>query len=149
MLAPALALARSVGGSPVDSPPARHVRRRLVEASSAERSSARSGELRLEPLLLGAARRARPRLGVRLGEDRLGLAARLLAQLLRRALSRDERRPQQSFELLVADEVELELLDLVGEVGALAPDVLEALGDLDEQRVDRVRACSRGRRGRA
>ena len=36
------------------------------------------------------------------------------------------------------DEVELELLDLVGEVGALAPDVLEALGDLDEQGVDRV-----------
>jgi hypothetical protein len=36
------------------------------------------------------------------------------------------------------DEVELELLDLVGEVGALAPDVLEALGHLDEEGVDRV-----------
>ena len=77
-------------------------------------------------------------LGVRLADDRLGLLARLLAQLLGGALGGDERRPQQALELLVADEVDLELLDLVGEVGALAPDVLEAVGDLDEQRVDRV-----------
>ena len=44
-----------------------------------------------------------------------------------------------AFELVEADEVALELLDLVGEVGAVAPDVLEALGDLVEQSVDDVR----------
>jgi hypothetical protein len=81
-------------------------------------------QLGLEPLLLGAsAPRDRPRLRVRLGEDGLRLPARLLAQLLRRALGGDERRPEEPLELLVADEVGLELLDPVGEVGAVAPDV--------------------------
>ena len=39
----------------------------------------------------------------------------------------------------MADEVGLELLDPVDEVGAVAPDVLEARGDLLEQPVDRPR----------
>jgi hypothetical protein len=48
-----------------------------------------------------------------------------------------ERRAQEPLDLAVADQVALELLDLVGEVGALAPHVLEARDDLVEQRVDR------------
>ena len=52
-----------------------------------------------------------------------------------RPLGRDERRPQEPLGLLVADEIGLELLDLVGEVGAVAPHVLEAVGDVLEQPV--------------
>ena len=75
-------------------------------------------QLRLEPFLLGrGAAGDRARLGMGFADDRLGLLAGLLAQLLSSALGGDEGRPQEPFELLVADEVELELLDLVGEVG--------------------------------
>ena len=89
-----------------------------------------------EPLVLAdRATLHLPCLGMRLGEDQLGLAARLLLQLGRRALRGDERRAQQRLELLEADEVGLELLDLVRQVGALAPHVLEARGDLLEQPV--------------
>src|SRR5665213_2068523 len=77
------------------------------------------------------------RLGVRLAENQVGLAARLLLHLCRCALRRDKRCPQQRFELAIAHEVGLELFDLVGEVGAFAPDVLEARGNLVEQPVHR------------
>ena len=49
---------------------------------------------------------------------------------------------RRRLELAEADEVGLELLDLVGEVGALAPDVLEARDDLVEQPVGRVAAVA-------
>ena len=85
---------------------------------------ARLGE---QPLALGRGRaRDGSRLGVRLAEDQLGLALRLVLQLVGRRLGRDERRPQQRLELAVADELALELLDPVGEVGPLAPDLLES-----------------------
>ena len=71
---------------------------------------------------------------VRLADDASASRCACVLQLLRRALGGDERRAQQRLELAVAREVALELLDLVGEVGALAPDVLEAVGDVGEER---------------
>src|SRR5437016_4128681 len=68
------------------------------------------------------------------------LAACLILHVLRRLLGRDERGAQERLELAEADEVGLELLDLVGEVGPLAPDVLEAHHDVLEELVDR--ACA-------
>src|SRR5207248_6728983 len=65
-------------------------------------------------------------LGMRLREDRVGLPLGLVTELVRGALRRDERRPNELLELLVAGDVALELLEAVGEVGPLAPDVLEA-----------------------
>src|SRR5438552_848471 len=89
-----------------------------------------------QPLVLaGCAPLHVPRLRVRLGEDQLGLAARLLLHVGGCPLRGDERRAQKRLELLVADEIGLELLDLVGEVRALAPHVLEAHCDLREQPV--------------
>ena len=78
----------------------------------------------------------RPRLGVRLLDDELGLRFALLLQLLGCTLGRDERRAQQRLELTEAHELVLELLDLVRQVGAVAPDVLEARGDVLEHLVD-------------
>jgi hypothetical protein len=48
----------------------------------------------------------------------------------------------------IAHEVLLDALDLVGEVGALAPDLLEAVDDVLEQLVDGV-GCSREHDGSA
>ena len=70
-----------------------------------------------------------------LAEDQLRLAPGLVARVGRRLLGGDERRAQEALELAEANEVGLELLDLVGEVGALAPDVLEARRDLLQQRL--------------
>ena len=78
----------------------------------------------------------RPALGLRLGDDRFGLALRLVAQLVRGPLGRDEGRAQQRLELAVPLQLALEQLDAVGVVGPLAPDGLEALGDLLQQAVD-------------
>src|SRR5579871_6343516 len=85
--------------------------------------------LREQPLVLGErAPLDGPRLAVRLGEDRLRLAPRLLLHLRGGALGGDEGRAQQRLELAVADEV-----------GPLAPDVLEAERDLLEEPVGRRR----------
>src|SRR5712691_2188792 len=69
-------------------------------------------------------------------DDEVRLLAGLFLEPDGRPLGRDERRPQQRLELAVPPEVRLELLDLVGEVGAFAPDVFEARRDLVEQIVD-------------
>src|SRR4029077_14803031 len=83
--------------------------------------------LRDQPLVLGDRVSLQlPRLRMRLAEDQLRFAPRLLLQLRRRAFRRHQRRAQQRLELLEAHEVGLELLDLVREVGALAPHVFEA-----------------------
>src|SRR5947199_70334 len=66
-----------------------------------------------------------------------GLAPCLLLQLCRCPLRGDERRAQQPLELTEPHEIGLELLDLVREIRALAPHVLEARGDLVEQPVHR------------
>ena len=92
----------------------------------------------LQPLVVGGRLTDdRAGLGAGLLDDQVALAGRLRLQLGGRPLGRDERRPEQSLELAEALEVGLELLDLVGEVGTLAPDVLEACGDLLEQPVGR------------
>ena len=75
-------------------------------------------------------------------DDEAGLAPRLVVQLVGRALGGDERRAQQRLELAVPRELALELLDPVGEVGALAPDLLEAGRDLLEQLVDGLAAVA-------
>src|SRR6185503_155799 len=76
------------------------------------------------------------RLGVGLADDQLGLALRLVLELVGGFLSGDERRAQQRLEVAVPRELALELLDLVGVVGTLPPDLLERVGDLEDQLVD-------------
>ena len=73
---------------------------------------------------------------MRLLDDQVRLAAGLLLHVLGRALGRDERRAQERLELDVAGDLGLELLDAVGELGPLAPDVLEAVGDLLDRLLD-------------
>ena len=68
-------------------------------------------------------------------EDQLAFFASLLLERRRRLLRGDERRPQEALELAIANEVGLDLFHLVGEVGALAPHVLEAQDDLVEELV--------------
>src|SRR3954471_1333041 len=95
---------------------------------------ARLGE---EPLALGRSlTRHRPGLGVRLADHQLGLPLCLVLQLVRGLLRRDERRPQQRLEVTMARELALELLDPVGVVGPLPPDLLERVGDLADQLFD-------------
>ena len=81
---------------------------------------------------------------MRLLDDEVGLAPSLLLHVLRGTLRGHERRAQERLELAVLRGFALELLEAVGEVGALAPDLLEAVGDLLEQL--RRRACG-GTRG--
>src|SRR4051812_20641438 len=92
----------------------------------------RLGELRPQP----AARRDQAlvldqsaplnlaRLGLRLGHYELGFAPRVISQLLGRLLRGDESGPEDVLELPETGDLALEVLDLVREVGALAPDVL-------------------------
>ena len=77
-------------------------------------------------------------LGVRLAEQDVRLAASLVLQLLCASLRRDERLPEQRLEVAVPGDVGFEALELVLEVGTLAPDLLEALDDLVEQLVGRT-----------
>ncbi len=66
-------------------------------------------------------------------DDEISLLPRMLLQGHRGLLGGDERRAQQDLDLAIPDEVGLQLLDLVGEVGAFAPDVFEAGRDLLEE----------------
>ena len=116
----------------------------------------RGAQQRLDPAHLGEqplalalrAARDRARLGVRLGDDQLRLALRLVSRVGRRVLGGDERRREQLLALLDVGRALLEVLDLVGELAALAPDLLEAVGDVLQQLLDVVRACSRTGCGR-
>ena len=82
----------------------------------------------LEPALLGGGlARDPPPFGVSLLDDEVRLAASLRLHVLRRPLGRDERRAQERLELAVLLGLGLELVEAVGEVGALAPDLLEAV----------------------
>src|SRR5204862_4551027 len=81
--------------------------------------------------------RDRARLRACLLDDQLGLLAGLLLERDRRLLRRHQRRAQEPLDLAIADEVVLELVDLVGHVRAFAPNVFEAGDDLVEQAVDR------------
>ena len=85
---------------------------------------------------------------MRLAQDQPGLAPRLVAGLRRRQLGGNQGRAEKSLEFPEPDEVGLELLDLVGEVGALAPDVLEARDDLVEQPLRRVATVATEQRPR-
>ena len=51
-----------------------------------------------------------------------------------------QRVAKRLLELLLAGELALELLELVAQVGALAPDVLEARGHVGKKLVDAVRS---------
>ena len=122
---------------------ASRVRPRRVRptASSAASSSARTLRASASSRSRSAAAALRDGSGlrVRLVDDEAGLALGLVLELVRGPLGRDERRAQQRLQLAVAGELGLELLDPVGEVGALAPDLLERLGDLLDQAVDGLR----------
>src|SRR2546429_6730494 len=82
----------------------------------------------------------RDRAGLRacLLDDQLCLFAGLLLERHSSFLRRHERRPQKPLDLAITDEIVLELVDLVRQVGPLAPDVLEAGDDLVEQPIDRI-----------
>src|SRR5213083_1637843 len=69
-------------------------------------------------------------------EHEVGVLLRLGLLLVRRALRRDERRTQERLKLAVALDLRLQVLDPVGELGPLAPCLLERLRDLLEQLVD-------------
>ena len=73
---------------------------------------------------------------MRLLDDEVRFAPGLLLHVLGGSLGRYERRAEQRLELAVFRGVGLELFEAVGEIGALAPDLLEAVGDLVEQLVD-------------
>ncbi len=60
-----------------------------------------------------------------------------------------ERVAKRLLELLVAGELALELLHLVAQVGALAPDVFEARRHVAEQLVGRLAVVAQGRRASA
>jgi len=79
---------------------------------------------------------------VRLLEHVVGLLLGLSLLLVRRALRGDESRPQERLHLDVAGELALELLDPVGELGPLAPGLLERLRDLLEHPVDGAAAVA-------
>ena len=66
----------------------------------------------------------------------VGVALRSVPQLVGRALGGHERRAQEGLELAVPDEVAFQLLQLVGEVGARAPHVLEARDRVGEEAID-------------
>src|SRR5438874_12945132 len=84
-----------------------------VEGSLQQRADlARLGEQALA--LGGVGSRDRPCLRVSLPDHQLGLALRLVSQLVSRLLGADERRPQQRLDVAVPRELALELLDLVG-----------------------------------
>src|SRR5215211_7262790 len=109
-----------------------------VERALELRADARRA--RGEPLSFGARDLAGGRVGFLHDDGRLLL--RSVAQLCGRALGRDERLAEQGLELAIAHEVFLQLLDAVGEVGALAPDFLEAVGDLEQQPLGRTAAVA-------
>jgi hypothetical protein len=71
-------------------------------------------------------------------DDEIRLASRLRAHLVGGPLGRDERVAKERLELARAGKLRFEALDVVVEIGALAPDVLEALGDLVQEPVGRI-----------
>ena len=73
---------------------------------------------------------------LRVAQDRRGLATRVLAHRVRGPLGGDERLAQHLLELAVVAKLALELLDAVAQVGSLAPDLLERLGDVLELALD-------------
>jgi hypothetical protein len=76
-------------------------------------------------------------------DDQAGLATSLILLLERRSLGRDQVRAQQRLRLAMTLELVLELLDPVGEVGPLAPDLLERVCDLLDQAVDALSAVAK------
>src|SRR5207248_4778587 len=79
--------------------------------------------------------RDRASLLMRLREDDLRLALRRLDRLGGRLLGGDQRRREQRFALLDLVQMLLDVFELVGELAALAPNVLEAVGDVGEAHI--------------
>ena len=91
----------------------------------------------LEPLLLrGRCVCHPPRLLVSLGDDALCLTPSPFSLLLRRRLRRDECLAQEVLELAMPLQLLRELFVPVRELSSLAPDVLEAVGDVVKQPLD-------------
>ena len=120
------------------SPPRRVVERRLVDDGERRPEQRLDATHVAHQLLLLGDRVAHhlARLGVRLGHDHVGLAAGGLLEVLGGTLGRDEGRAEQALELDVARDLGLELLDALDELRALAPDGLEAVGDVVHHPMD-------------
>jgi hypothetical protein len=78
----------------------------------------------------------RARLVVGLGHDCLGLTASPFPDIARGLLGGDQRLREQVLATAELRDLLLERLDLVGQLAALAPRRLEALGDLLDQLLD-------------
>ena len=78
-------------------------------------------------------------------QDRAGLAPRVVAHVLRRALGREHRRAHQLLDLAVPGDLAFELVDPVDEVHALLPHGLVARRDLGEHGVDGAAAVAEQR----
>ena len=110
----------------------------------------------LEPPLLGCGLASDSSgLGMCFLDDQVRLAPGLLFHVLSRPFGGHERRAQKRLELAMLRRLGLDLLEAVGEVGALAPDALDAIRDLREELVVAGPAVAaglgrlgRGRRGR-
>src|SRR5919108_1927592 len=74
----------------------------------------------------------------RLGDDHVSLAAGLRADVVGHPLGREERSPKRPLDLFLPRQLVLDLLQLVAEIAALAPHVLEARDDVREQLVGRL-----------
>src|SRR4030095_6918270 len=70
-------------------------------------------------------------------DDHVGLTSSLRAPVVGHPLRREQGVSEGSFDLFLTRQLGLDLLDLVAEIGALAPDLLEARDDLREELVGR------------
>ena len=115
-----------------------------ITSSAARRIDSTRRDSASRPLLLRDRVAQQPAtLGARLGDGHLGLAARLLLHVVGGALGRDERRAQERLELDVARDLGLQGVHALAELGALAPDGLEAVRDLLDLAGGRPTAGSR------
>src|SRR2546422_664473 len=114
------------------------LRRRLVDERECRvQEGAHPPHFRQQPVVVRArSPRDRSGLGARLLDDQVRLPPGLLFERDCSLFGRDECRAQKRLELAIPNEIRLELLDLVGEICALAPDVFEARDDLVQQPVD-------------
>src|SRR6478672_4172654 len=106
-----------------------------VQRRREQRTDATGGDKQDLPLAPGVVRDGAC-LAVGFLDDRAGLAPRVVAHVLRRALGREQRRAHELLDLAVAGDLTLELVDTVGEVHALLPYGLVARGDLRKHGVD-------------
>src|SRR6266508_2710552 len=96
--------------------------------------SAQAADLAMDSLALGLGTGDDvTRRGAGLRDDHVRLPAGVRAHVVGHPLGRKERVPKRALDLFLARELALELLHLVAEVGAFAPDLLEAVDDGTEE----------------